>query len=380
VIENIDYIIFRPLGTPEILLEQTDRSPVLNHLMYLIGGCGAAVGDVFLSCQQVMMGLIYVSDRDPGIARIKRGKGFRYLDPAGKIISIEAELERICALAVPPAYRDVWICAAANGHIQATGLDDANRKQYRYHPEWTEFRSEAKFDKLADFGSKLPRLRRRVEMTLANAKRGDIFSKDVAIASLVRLLDHTAMRIGGRSKTSQGATTLTLKNIAYGKGSLKLRYTAKGGKKVQSSVSDRRLQRILEKIHDLPGKRLFQYIGRDGLIHPLDSSDVNGWLKQIAAMDDISAKMFRTWHGSVAALRAVREAKSPSIKLACEAASGILCNTPAIARKSYVHPQIFDLLKQEDVPGFLQSLPKIGTRGLTAEERRLMSLLTHGSS
>lgn len=326
----------------------------------------------------MMVGLTYVSDKDPGIVRIKRGKGFRYLDAKGKVISRAEELQRIKALAVPPAYKEVWICADPDGHIQATGLDDANRKQYRYHPDWTEFRSEAKFDKLAEFGAKLPRLRRRVDAILADAKRDEVFSKEVAIASLVRLLDHTAMRIGGRSKASQGATTLTLRNISYGKNSLKLRFVAKGGKKVQTTVSDKRLQRILEKIHDLPGKRLFQYIGSDGAVHPLDSSDVNGWLKQTAAMDDISAKMFRTWHGSAAALRAVRSAKTASIKLACEAAAEILCNTPAIARKSYVHPTIFEVLQQSDRAAFLQQLPTISTRGLTADERRLMALLTHG--
>jgi DNA topoisomerase I len=326
----------------------------------------------------MMVGLTYVSDKDPGIIRVKRGKGFRYLDAAGNLIRRTDELDRIKALAVPPAYKNVWICADPNGHIQATGLDDANRKQYRYHPDWTEFRSEAKFEKLPEFGAKLPLLRRRVDSILAAAKRDEIFSKEVAIASLVRLIDHTAIRIGGRSKASQGATTLMLKNITYGRDNIRLRFVAKGGKKVQTSVSDRRLQRILEKIHDLPGKRLFQYIGADGLIHPLDSSDVNSWLKEAAAMDDISAKMFRTWHGSVAALRAVRKAKSASIKVACEAASEILCNTPAIARKSYIHPQIFELLLQNDIALSLQQLPKVSKRGLNAEECRLMSLLVHG--
>ena len=343
-------------------------------------------GDIYIGGAEVhwhpsamKSGLVYVTDSEPGIARVKRGKGFGYIGPNGETITLECELARIRSLAVPPAYRQVWICAASNGHIQATGLDAANRKQYRYHPEWTDYRREAKFEKLAEFGGKLPRLRRKVELALANAKRDQIFSKEVAIASLVRLLDHTAMRIGGRSKSSQGATTLMLRNITYGNGILKLRYTAKGGKKVQSSVNDRRLQKVMEKIHELPGKRLFQYIGADGLIHPLDSGDVNNWLKQTSGMDDISAKMFRTWHGSVAALQAVRAAKVPTIKLACEAASSVLCNTPAIARKSYIHPKIFDVLKQEDIPRFLRDLPKVSARGLNADERRLIALLDDGT-
>ncbi len=319
--------------------------------------------------------LIYVSDADPGIARVRRGKGFSYLDPAGKAISAKGDLARIKALAVPPAYRDVWICANPNGHIQATGLDDANRKQYRYHLLWSEARSTAKFDNLHSFGAALPRVRRSVETLLSGAKRSDVFAKEVAIAAVVRLLDHTAMRIGGRSRTSQGATTLMLRNIKYDKDRLKLQYTAKGGKKVRCTVTDKRLQRILEKIHDLPGKRLFQYIGADGEVHPLDSGDVNAWLKDQTGVDHISAKMFRTWHGSVAALEALRKAKKPSIRIACEAASCVLWNTPAIARKSYVHPAVLDVATAEDPAAIFAALQVRRNKGLVASEQRLMALL-----
>lgn len=320
-------------------------------------------------------GLVYVSDSEPGIARVRRGKGFSYLDPSGKTISGKSELVRIKSLAVPPAYRNVWICADENGHIQATGLDDANRKQYRYHPLWSEARSGAKFDKLSDFGIALPQVRRAVESILTGAKREDVFAKEVAIAAVVRLLDHTAMRIGGRSRTSQGATTLMLRNIRYDRDRLKLQYTAKGGKKVRCSVTDKRLQRILEKIHDLPGKRLFQYIGADGEVHPLDSGDVNTWLKERTGIDHISAKMFRTWHGSVAALEALRKAKKPSIRIACEAASCMLWNTPAIARKSYVHPAVLDIATAHDAPGAFAALSVRRSKGLVAAEQRLMALI-----
>ena len=320
-------------------------------------------------------GLVYVSDSEPGIARVRRGKGFSYLDPSGKKISAKSELVRIKSLAVPPAYRNVWICADENGHIQATGLDDANRKQYRYHPLWSEARSGAKFDKLSDFGIALPQVRRAVESILTGAKRDDVFAKEVAIAAVVRLLDHTAMRIGGRSRTSQGATTLMLRNIRYDRDRLKLQYTAKGGKKVKCSVTDKRLQRILEKIHDLPGKRLFQYIGVDGEVHPLDSGDVNAWLKERTGIDHISAKMFRTWHGSVAALEAVRKAKKPSIRIACEAASCVLWNTPAIARKSYVHPAVLDIATAHDAAGTFAALSVRRSKGLVAAEQRLMALI-----
>ena len=321
-------------------------------------------------------GLVYVSDSEPGIARVRRGKGFSYLDSRGKTISAKTELARIKALAVPPAYRDVWICADANGHIQATGLDEANRKQYRYHALWSEARSGAKFDKLSEFGNALPQVRRAVESILTGAKKGDVFTKEVAIAAVVRLLDHTAMRIGGRSRTSQGATTLTLRNIRYDKDHLRLQYTAKGGKKVRCTVSDKRLQRILEKIHDLPGKRLFQYIGADGEVHPLDSGDVNAWLKERTGVDHISAKMFRTWHGSAAALEALRKAKKPSIRVACEAASCVLWNTPAIARKSYVHPAVLEIATADDPMARFAGLSVRRSKGLVAAEQRLMALIT----
>lgn len=319
-------------------------------------------------------GLTYVSDTDGGIRRKRGGKGFRYFDPSGKAITCKIEIARIDQLTVPPAYNDVWICPSPSGHIQATGIDAAGRKQYRYHADWTDSRGAAKFDKLADFGRSLPRIRRKVKTLLNSAQAEDAFGKDVATAALIRLLDQTAMRVGGRSRTSQGATTLMIRHIKYEKGSLRLRYTAKGGKKVQASVTDKRLQRTLEKIHDLPGKRLFQYVGADGQIHPLDSGDVNRWLKDVAGIDDISAKMFRTWHGSTAALEAVRKAKKPTIKIACEAAAEILCNTPTIARKSYVHPGILTLV------GEGQSVNRIAkqsrsVRGLTASETRLLSML-----
>jgi len=320
-------------------------------------------------------GLVYVSDSEPGIARVRRGKGFSYVDPSGKTISAKSELARIKSLAVPPAYRNVWICADANGHIQATGLDDANRKQYRYHPLWSEERSGSKFDNLYAFGRALPQVRRAVESILTGAKRDDVFAKEVAIAAVVRLLDHTAMRIGGRSRTSQGATTLMLRNIRYDRDRLNLQYTAKGGKKVRCSVTDKRLQRILEKIHDLPGKRLFQYIGADGEVHPLDSGDVNAWLKESTGIDHISAKMFRTWHGSVAALEALRKVKKPSIRIACEAASCVLWNTPAIARKSYVHPAVLDIATANYAAGAFAALSVRRSKGLVAAEQRLMALI-----
>ena len=170
-----------------------------------------------------------------------------------------------------------------------------------------------------------------------------------------------------------------LRNIRYDRDRLKLQYTAKGGKKVRCSVTDKRLQRILEKIHDLPGKRLFQYIGTDGEVHPLDSGDVNIWLKERTGVDHISAKMFRTWHGSVAAFEALRTAKKPSIRVACEAASCILWNTPAIARKSYVHPAVLEIATAADAADAFAALTVRRNKGLVAAEQRLMALIEPNS-
>ena len=246
---------------------------------------------------------------------------------------------------MPPAYTDVWICPKANGHIQATGFDAATRKQYRYHDDWRVFRDRQKFDQLAEFATVLPRIRRKVNALLrADGEADEGPGKEVALAALVRLIDRTAIRVGGSSRMSKGATTLDIGNIRYDEDLLRLRYRAKGGKRVSCSLRDTRLQKILEQIDDLPGKRLFQYVGADGEVHPLDSGDVNDWLKMVSGMDSLSAKMFRTWHGSVAALDAIASSEKPTISQACEAAAAALRNTPAICRKSYVHPAVFELI------------------------------------
>lgn len=323
----------------------------------------------------MVQGLVYVSDKDPGIARQRYRKSFRYVDAKGRIIDCETELARINGLGVPPAYEEVWICALHNGHIQATGLDAARRKQYRYHPDWTANQDQAKFDGLAEFGRRLPRIRRKIEALLGDKRLVASFDKDLASAALVRLIDQTAIRIGGRSKASQGATTLQNKHVALERGRMRLRFTAKGGRRVRATLDDRKLQRVIGKIHDLPGKRLFQYIGQDGLVHPLDSGDVNSWLKDVSGLPDVSAKMFRTWHGSAAALDAIRTAKSPSVKVACEAAAEVLCNTPAISRKSYVHPAILELAGNADGLAKFREMPVKRKAGLTIAECRLIQFI-----
>tara|TARA_R110000796_G_scaffold98628_5_gene206177 strand:+ start:2771 stop:3790 length:1020 start_codon:yes stop_codon:yes gene_type:complete len=323
--------------------------------------------------------LVYSSDEEPGISRVRRGRGFQYLLPDKSPLKCSVELARIRKLGVPPAYTDVWICPKANGHIQATGFDAATRKQYRYHDQWRIYRDRQKFDQLAEFAQTLPRIRRKVNALLTPGQVGDEPSKDVAIAALVRLIDRTAIRVGGSSRMSKGATTLDIGNVSYGEDLMRLRYRAKGGKRVSCSLRDTRLQRILEQIDDLPGKRLFQYVGSDGEVHPLDSGDVNDWLKAVSGMESLSAKMFRTWHGSVAALDAIVSDENPTIKQACEAAATTLRNTPAICRKSYVHPAVFDLIEMEagERLAMIES-DSANISGLRVGENRFVGLIGGG--
>jgi DNA topoisomerase-1 len=323
--------------------------------------------------------LVYSSDEEPGISRVRRGRGFQYLLPDRSPLKCRIELARIRKLGIPPAYTDVWICPKANGHIQATGFDAATRKQYRYHDQWRVYRDRQKFGQLAEFATTLPRIRRKVNDLLRPEGTTDVLSKEVAIAALVRLIDRTAIRVGGSSLVSKGATTLDNRNVTYGEDLMRLRYRAKGGKKVSCSLRDTRLQKILEQIDDLPGKRLFQYVGSDGAVHPLDSGDVNDWLKEASGMESLSAKMFRTWHGSVAAMDAIASEEKPTIKQACEAAAATLRNTPTICRKSYVHPAVFDLIEM-DAAERTALIEGLGAdiAGLRVGENRFVGLIGGG--
>jgi DNA topoisomerase I len=324
-----------------------------------------------------MVKLRYVSDATPGISRKKKGKLFQYFDAAGCGVDDDEIIQRINALAIPPAYESVWICPLANGHIQATGMDAAARKQYRYHADWTAFRDQQKFEKLGAFSAVLPKIRSNVNRILASAgSTRSLASKDTAIASVVRLIDNTAMRVGGKSKTARGATTLEMGNLRYGDGLLKFKYRAKGGKRVQCTVRDDRLLRVLQTIDDLPGKRLFQYLGEDGDVHPLDSGCVNQWLKDVSGNEELSAKVFRTWHGSTAALDAMYCSEKASIKLAAEASAAVLHNTPTISRKSYIHPAILDLAGSSyDERRILISEAAAKINGLRQNENRLAGFL-----
>lgn len=305
-------------------------------------------------------GLVFVSDEMPGIRRRKQGNGFQYLTHSNEVIRCEAEIERINKLGIPPAYREVWICPIHHGHLQATGRDERKRKQYRYHPNWMALRSLQKFEQLPAFGERLPRLRRRVRDDL-KASSGSL---EHTLAALVSLLDHTAIRVGNAYYTEEnntyGATTLRSRHLQLDENRVQLKFRGKGGKQVQRTIRSKRLHRILEEIADLPGKELFTFKGRDDVFRPIDSQRLNEYICDGMGLDEVSAKTFRTWSGSLVgfdvAIDAFRESgQGPTIKAMTQAAAEKLANTPAICRSSYVHPKVIGLSEEENL-GFLETL------------------------
>ncbi|MBY5905538.1 DNA topoisomerase IB [Rhizobium leguminosarum] len=322
------------------------------------------------------LGLVYVSDTEPGIRRRRKGKGFSYVMPDGTTLADELQRARIGALGLPPAYENVWICLYENGHLQATGFDARGRKQYRYHKEWQSFRSAGKFHQLIEFGQALPRIRRTVLRHL------DTGAEDVngVLAALTTLLDEAHLRVGNqayvRENGTYGATTLLKRHLKIVDGQIELKFRAKGGKRVQRSLKHPRLQKILEEIADLPGRQLFVWKDESGALKPIDSGRLNTYLAEISGIP-ISAKTFRTWAGSLAAFGAARETivggGRPTVKQMSEAAAEALHNTPAISRSSYIHPAII-ALAGNDHPLIENGSEPL--RGLRAEENRLLDFLT----
>ncbi|QFU17771.1 DNA topoisomerase IB [Microvirga thermotolerans] len=293
-------------------------------------------------------GLVYVSDEEPGIRRRKAGKGFSYVGPDGSRITDKATLERIKALAIPPAYTDVWICPKPNGHIQATGRDARGRKQYRYHPAFREIRESTKYEHMIDFAKALPDIRRTIDAHMA--LRG--LPREKVLATVVHLLENTLIRVGNsdyaRQNKSYGLTTLRDPHVKVEGGELRFQFKGKSGKTWNLKVRDRRIARIVKACQDLPGQHLFQYLDETGVQQSVTSADVNAYLREITGRD-ITAKDFRTWAGTVLAALALTEfeefdseAKAKkNIRAAIEKVAARLGNTPAICRKCYVHPEVF---------------------------------------
>lgn len=326
-------------------------------------------------------GLVYVSDAQPGIRRLRHGKGFGYRDAEGRRVSDAEELQRIRSLAIPPAYVDVWICAHPRGHLQATGYDARKRKQYRYHPDWRVLRDSGKFERLLAFGEALPALRRRVRRDLA--QRG--LPQTKVLALLVRLLDETLIRIGNETYTrdnkSFGLTTLRSRHVRAQRGRLRFEFRGKSGQAREVELSDKRLARIVRKVQQLPGQRLFQYVDDDGRRQPVDSGMVNTYLHGgDEAADGFTAKDFRTWGGTVQAARVLAVTPLPEagdgramrsvLADAIRQVAAVLGNTPAVCRASYIHPLIIEGWQD-------RSLQRAIPADAAGHSRRLERLVLH---
>jgi DNA topoisomerase I len=319
--------------------------------------------------------LHYVDDQSPGITRRRRGRYWQYFDAHGKRIADRGEIDRLNAIGMPPAYWDCWFCPDPEGHIQATGYDDKGRKQYRYHPDFRERQEAAKYDRCAGFGKALPRLRKRVEADL----RKRTLSRDTVAAAIVRLLDTGRIRVGNeayvRDNKSYGATTLRDRHAKVFGRTVKMRFKAKSGVERELSITDRTLSRIVRKCQELPGQHLFQYINGDGEAHPVSSTDVNDYIRD-ATGEDFTAKHFRTWSASVIAFEQICAAgeEGVGLKAMVEAVAEALGNTPAISRKSYVHPALIHAVK--DAPGKRLGLQRPRpTKYLSSAERGLIAFL-----
>nr|WP_293677630.1 DNA topoisomerase IB [uncultured Phenylobacterium sp.] len=296
--------------------------------------------------EAVPQGLSYVSDQDPGLRRKKSRAGFDFFDVGGAPIRDAKTIDRIRALAIPPAWTDVWISPKANGHIQATGRDQRGRKQYRYHVRWRQTRDGAKYGRLIAFGRALPRLRRRMEEDLA--RRG--LPREKVLAAVIRVMETTLIRVGNeeyaRANKSFGLTTLRDRHVKVGRARTAFEFKGKSGKFHVTGFNDRRLARIVKACQDLPGQRLFQYLDEDGQRHAVESADVNAYIRD-AMGDDFSAKDFRTWAGTVAAARALTmpecaDLSTRNVNTCVKAVAGLLGNTAAVARSAYIHPAVLE--------------------------------------
>ncbi|KAF7962926.1 DNA topoisomerase [Cupriavidus sp. UYMU48A] len=330
-------------------------------------------------------GLHHVDDSTPGITRVRRGSGFIYVDAKGKRVRDAATLARIAALAIPPAYEDIWICPDPGGHLQATGRDARGRKQYVYHADWGALRDTDKYGRLAEFGAILPRLRARVERDLT---RNGMPREKVA-AAVVRLLDATLVRVGtpryARQNRTYGLTTLRPKHVTVRGSRLRFQFTGKSGITHDVSVNDPRVARIVRNCAELPGQCLFKYIDSDGEVRDIGSADVNAYLRDITG-GEFTAKDFRTWAGSVHALALLRKAaretteqdtqRRKAVADAVKTVAQRLRNTVAVCRKCYVHPAVIEAF----LSGGLEIRPAAGTRSrLRADEARLLQLLAQTS-
>src|ERR1700726_205431 len=328
----------------------------------------------------VEAGLIYVSDAEPGIRRLGAGKGFRYLSPENRRLAAAKELKRIAGLAIPPAYRDVWISVQPRGHLQATGRDARGRKQYRYHPEWRQVRDSAKFDRMVAFGEALPKLRRKLKRDLGLAG----LPREKVLAVVVSILDATRVRIGNseyaRDNKSFGLTTLRNRHVSFIRdGRAILNFRGKGGVQHEVHINDKRIAQIVRRCQEIPGQHLFQYVSDEGQRCPIDSGQVNDYLRE-AMGDDFTAKDFRTWGATLRAITLLASTALPESRSEVAFKSEIvsivkrvaaeLRNTPAVCRKSYINPAVFDSWRS----GLIHKAFSGGFKMITSRKAELMVL------
>jgi DNA topoisomerase-1 len=331
-------------------------------------------------------GLRYISGEIPGITRRKKGRGFAYFTSDGALVRQNATLKRIRSLVIPPAWTRVWICPQSEGHLQAVGRDARGRKQYRYHPLYREVRDQVKFDRMAAFGAALEKIRRRV--------RGDLklpgMPKPKILAAVVRLLDETCVRVGNdeytRANGSYGLTTLHNKHANVRGAKLRLHFLGKSGQEQDVTLRDDQLARIVKRCQDLPGAELFQYVSESGEIQSLGSGDVNDYLREITG-EDITAKDFRTWHGTgytFVQLRKMGPAGSETeakqnLVTAVKGTAAKLGNRPATCRKYYIHPAVMESYLTNKM--FHLRIPKSASKtALRAEEVAVLQLLRHSNA
>ncbi|MES2328864.1 MAG: DNA topoisomerase IB [Bacteroidota bacterium] len=329
--------------------------------------------------------LVYVSDTEPGIARLRKGKGFSYMMDDTPVKNME-EINRIRKLAIPPAWEKVWICTKENGHIQATGFDARERKQYRYHPLWGLLRNETKFHKLLEFGKQLPVLRLQLEQDLSHKE----LTEKKVLAAVISLMERTYIRIGSaeyeKQNGSHGLTTLHDKHVAIEGSAISFSFKGKKGIYHTISLKNKKLAKIVKQCRDIPGKELFQYYDENGCRQAVDSGMVNQYIKEHTG-EDFTAKDFRTWAGCLNLLRAFKniglyESGSQckqNINQALDYVSTRLGNTRTVCRKYYVHPGIIRLYEENKMTAYLEELDGIeipdGVTGLTKDETILMKLL-----
>jgi DNA topoisomerase I len=334
-------------------------------------------------------GLRYVTDAAPGIRRLRAGVGFAFRDAAGARVRDPAALARIRSLAIPPAWRDVWICASPTGHLQATGRDARGRKQHRYHPRWREVSGETKFHRMIAFGRALPRIRRRVATDLSRRA----LSREKVLATIVRLLERTLIRVGNREYArdngSFGLTTMRVRHVDVNGAAVRFAFRGKRGIEHCVDVHDRRLARIVRQCRELPGHELFQWIDEHGARSPVDSSDVNAYLRELSG-EDFTSKDFRTWGGTVLAASALarqpagatKTAARRNVAQAIEAVARNLGNTRAVCRQSYVHPAVVAAYLDGSLPappayvaGAVDAPPPRPSRQLGPDEAAVLRFL-----